>query len=228
MRTADGSLVALTGGAFKAPVGVTQIELGLTSTNSITCTVETFDYGVDDHGDTAASATVLSGDGGVSGALQSPGDVDVFAFDVAAVSRQVVQVEFESTPSLLVSVSSPSGARQETREHTGFLDTEVGRLAVEARQPAAASARCFVNVSTTTDDVPGMMPLALNTSFTGRLEYPADVDVFTVTLPSAGSYGLEVAGVATATIENATGLVSGVGAFYAETAGAYMVAVTAL
>ncbi|MGV3621752.1 MAG: hypothetical protein ACO1OB_13085 [Archangium sp.] len=226
VRTADGTLVALTGGAFKAPVGVTQVELRVTSTNSITCTVETFDYGIDDHGDTAASATVLSGDGGVSGALQSPGDVDVFAFDVAAISSQVVQVEFESTPLLFVSVISPSGARQETREHTGFPAGEVGRWVVEAQQPAAASASYFVNVSTTTDDVPGVMPLALDTFFTGRLEHPADVDVFTVTLPSAGLYELEVAGVATATIENASGLVSGVGDFYAETAGAYEVRVT--
>lgn len=192
---------------FRAADDVTSVRFEFaarTFNGPLGCQVSVVAGAVDDHGDTAATATPFTLDAGATGVLEGPSDVDVFS--VALTAGDIVDV----TSGTSLSVTSPDG-----RSWNGFG----GRIAFPVDQSgtwflhvrSGISDTYVINARLVSDDVGNQpssaTPLNLGQVRTAALQHPADVDVFSLTLTANVPATLRVTGTVQLELRNASGTV---------------------
>ncbi|MFT3713430.1 MAG: EB domain-containing protein [Archangium sp.] len=157
-------------------------------------TVQLIDTGVDDHGDTRATATVLATGVTVSGFAQLSSDIDVFAID--SLGAQIFEVEVVSPEPVLFTLKDPADL---TLASTSVLNAKFGFRGA-SRFLATVNANGVVPYDITarlvTDDFDEAVPATLVSGVqrTGRLEFTEDRDVFTFSATAGQQVTLNVSG----------------------------------
>ncbi|MGV3621753.1 MAG: hypothetical protein ACO1OB_13090, partial [Archangium sp.] len=155
------------------------------------CSLSLQESAVDDHGDTAATATPLTWDAGVVGSFQHATDVDVFSLPVAV--GEIAVVEMTSGLMELISptgVMIPFGNLGAVRAtQTGVWTVRV--LNVNGNQPSPWTITAHTTVDDFGDTEATATPYVLGTTQTGVLQHYDDVDYFSVTLQAGVDYGIE-------------------------------------
>ncbi len=173
---------------------------------------------VDDHGDTAATATTVGLGGFVVGSLESSNDIDFFAVDIP--SNGVVTVEsFGNTDTFGilynnadVEIASDDDSGVELNfsvfgtlfQGTVFLSVQ----GYDSTVTGAYSIRIDHNPTDLTDDHGdtqfGATQVQPNDVTVGRLEQAGDIDMFAITIPAAGLLNVFTVGTT-----DTTGIISG-------------------
>lgn len=205
-----------------------------------TWTLTVTDAGSDDHGDTAATGTLITvGAAATAGNIQVGGDKDVFTFNATAdtvyrfactSSASYVCSLIARSPTLVTLSTSSYG----TSTVVAFKAATSGVHSVEVSGYSTYTGAYSVMVSTLTDDhgdTPGTgSALALGVTRTGNLDYAADVDYFAISLTAGTTYTVTVTAtsIANTLYDPTLGVVTLTGrSFTAASSGTYYLRVSA-
>ncbi|MEW5740767.1 MAG: hypothetical protein AB1938_17700 [Myxococcota bacterium] len=189
---------------FEAPTAALTIEVSSGST--ATWSVEVTDLGVDDHGDTAATGTALTlGAAPAAGAIEVSGDVDVFTVaNVAA--NDVILFTCQSANGCSVAAQNPVGIQVASDYGSGASPLVIGfRAAVPGTYSFAVRAYSTGGTSTYTvraeagtddhaDTTAAATPVSLGVATAGVINFPSDVDVFSIALTAASQRSVTLSG----------------------------------
>lgn len=188
------------------------IHLGASAVNSYSkpvgsYTISVTDLGVDDHGDTSATATAITMPMSASspGQIEANGDVDVFSFD--AVKDQIYRFTCTagSLSQCVVKARDLAGAvingSTYNASEVSFLAAATGTYTVEVTSGsygAGTGTYSWILQDAGTDDhantVSGATPLAGTTPVSGQLQYTADSDVFSFPVTAGHIHQIACAG----------------------------------
>jgi hypothetical protein len=207
VRDAAGTLVtsATSGSAtttsFLAPsAGTWTVEVSGYSSYLGAYTLALVDVGVDDHGNTAATATPITvGGAAVAGNVQFGGDKDVFSF--AATAGRIYRFSCATSVSYLcvLAVKDPSGvtaaaSSYSTSASASFIATMAGTWTVEVSAWSTSYTGAYaVQLADLGSDDHGntaatATALTVNTLVAGSIEVSGDVDVFSFSAVTAHFY----------------------------------------
>lgn len=187
---------------FKAPAGASTMHVVASNTfgDSTPYTLTVTDLGVDDHGDTAADATLLSlGGAATPGVLETTSDVD--AFKVAAAAGEIVDITCTTTAANTcgLRIINPQGttagqAPVSASSRLAYLATSGDWLVnVQGTTSGGTPGGAYSLVTTKgTDDVTSTTPLTLGTPRAGRIDYLGDTDVFSLNLTAGAAVTVTV------------------------------------
>jgi hypothetical protein len=215
---------------FRAPSGVTEAWLELSSSSATPYAVTFVDLGADDVGDTASEATALTLDGpAIVRALEVPGDVDAFSITAAAGEVIAVRCEAVSGPACSHTVLNAAGANVGS---FGFRATTAGVFTVVVSNGTGAVGSYRLSATRSSDDVGNTSaqatPLTWGQPTTGNIDYQSDVDFFSVTLAAGEEVAIEASPDCRVRVHQPSGAVvlsfyDGVGTWTAATAGVHFI-----
>ncbi len=217
---------------FRAPSGVTEAWLELSSSSTTPYAVSLVDLGADDVGDTPSEATALTLDApALVRALEVPDDVDTFSITAAAGEVIAVQCEAVSGPACRYTVLNAAGADVGA---FGFRATTAGVFTVVVSNGTGAVGSYRLSATRSSDDVGNTSALATPLTWgqptTGTIDYQSDVDFFSVTLAAGEEMAIEASLDCRVRVHQPSGAVStafydGVGSWTATTSGVHFVSI---
>lgn len=179
------SFEALSNGTYYVEVKPTYT--GYLGAYSITVT----DVGADDHGDTAAAATMLTLGTAAPGNIEVSSDRDFFGLSATAGTIYTVSCSTSTTYLCYLTVRDPSNVAIVTTSYgsaisTSFKAASTGVYTVEARSYSTTTGTYSITATTAgaddhVDTAAGATPAPFNQTMNGNIQFAGDKDVFSFT-----------------------------------------------
>ncbi|MHB8878381.1 MAG: hypothetical protein ACYC8T_32195, partial [Myxococcaceae bacterium] len=188
--------------SFKAGGGQHTVEVAADVSGAVGAyLVSIIDGGLDDHGDTAASATPLTAFAGtVTGAVQFTGDVDVFTFTAVANRGYAFECAVSGAALRLVAreasgtrIAGPTGSKLAFLAGSGLVSFEVSSP-LGSSFPRSYSCQLSDQGLDEGEEVATATPVTVGAVVNGTIHYPGDVDMFSLTLAASTTYGVSFNG----------------------------------